>query len=349
MEALAILLKNEFTVADNEKQSACNGFRCFEPHQDLPSTVRVCCTLHTNKLASKRNAIKGVSPSHVATMKMTSRCKFIDEALSWVAKHQCANSKLLAVLLAIAEAIKSIIDGSALHSHDEFGCLYFLVHGSQDKLRTIYQKWRNPMVALQCRMAASVAESVAQFITKLDVGLPRLATHWASLESHHRANWETLYRNERFISGVNNALEDLYREFKSSESRMESQNTTILRELNEIFAPLWPGFAPVVILFGSRRYSLGTPTSDMDLCLALYRDDKRIPILSNREKNREVNPQLPAKGAWTSSEVLRTVCKALRKSRSFNVAEFVIGARVPIIKFKHLQSGIDVSEALSSF
>lgn len=143
------------------------------------------------------------------------------------------------------------------------------------------------------------------------------------------------------------------------------QNREIIHDLYYTLSSAFEeiGYRVVCTTFGSRISELADLTSDLDIALSLYRidspeimdlpvdrlniQDRATVLIDSKKKVSETFLKTIRMPCITTTTVLKLIRKQVQRSGKFTMREYVVGARIPIIKLMHRRTRVEVSLNLS--
>lgn len=128
--------------------------------------------------------------------------------------------------------------------------------------------------------------------------------------------------------------------YMSLTPREEEASQRVISDVNSV-ARKEPGLTPLTLL-GSRRTGLATPISDFDFTLKLPVSLPKTWILPRTDTGTSETRSSGHAIKRKAVNALRKVDRHFRSSNRFSNTDFVRYARVPIIRTKHIATGLDV-------
>ena len=120
----------------------------------------------------------------------------------------------------------------------------------------------------------------------------------------------------------------------------EAASRLVISDVNSV-AQREPEITPLTLL-GSRSNGLATPISDFDFTFTLPSSLPGGWILPTSEGDESQAHSLNYRFKLNAAKALRKVDRHFRSSPKFRYTDFVRHARVPIIRYKHIATGLDV-------
>lgn len=147
------------------------------------------------------------------------------------------------------------------------------------------------------------------------------------------------------LSQLNLSLDSLHARQLEINATISIQNDRILSDLRQVLNRIWKkaGIIPHIHPFGSRISALGDVGSDLDVCLTFSEDHgDRLAVVPVFMDNRSKGT-IPHYRCMMTTSVLKDIRRELRGSRHFQFMDIIFWSRVPIITFKHVVTGVEVS------
>lgn len=339
---LVAAILSDITKQQNPSYSDVCTFRADEANH---GTTCCCTALHmvskslAKMLPRAANAVKNsnavLPPAFVDLLR---------HALVWCKMHKCLNIKVLQILSsmaqAIAETVKAPVDSLS------YGRLYFLMNDTLKGIQSTFAEVKSTVLDKLSTVHADDSVTLQAVIVQTEELLAQCALLWEARESNLRNDLQALSFNNEACDRLNSTLDQLHADHMLLEVEVAKQNTRILADVQNMLQHVWRGnILPVINPFGSRVSILGGLDSDLDICLALYErmaDGSRrlIPVVIDSKKNKD--KLRDRQHMWRTSSILMDIRKALYRSRVFKLVEMVAWSRVPIIKFVHLPTGVEI-------
>jgi hypothetical protein len=262
-------------------------------------------------------------------------CELFYNFLRSICENQTFNRLLSSLALELTKCWQCLIRNHKIDHYDSYAALSYSIRKLPEAISLI--------------PASAISSDSRQ---NLRLAVQTTIEEWKKKETH----CFTFFKTSCLSSSVNPSLSPLndiidvhYNRLLQAQPKFIEQSSRIMCDLELI---LTDGFAqdgviPKLTLFGSRISGLSTAESDLDVSLQFLdaRTNQPVKILIDRLRSRrstKVNEDVIGVGVWRSSEILRYLRKLFQSSREFQCDSLILAARVPIIKLKHLSTGVEV-------
>lgn len=266
----------------------------------------------------------------------------IQDVISLCQAHTCLNAEVVRVVSLLSHIALRLAENNALDDYENYGRMYFFFHETMDGLENLVGRLTSKFIS-----AGNRSDTMTE-LTEVSTRLQQSVLVWRSKERDIQRSVLTWLRREPIdVDPFNSQLSNIISSYRSGFQKASEQNALILRDLQSLFRRMYGArrLEVKVQLFGSRVSSLGGSDSDLDICISFYctkpdRSISWVPVIVN---NKSFKNAKYVDGALYTKDILYALSRELGKRRSeYNVLEVIPWSRIPIIRFVHLNTGVEI-------
>ncbi|RYH28914.1 hypothetical protein EON65_10400 [archaeon] len=342
IESLAQTLLDRVEAAP--KNAKKKPVSCCPGHTKL---APICDTLHVMKQARLLKAL--TRRSHVLIRRSKDvgldgvLSDMIQDVISLCQAHTCLNTDVVRILSYLSHIILRLAERDSLADYENYGRMYFFFKKTFASLEALAASFSSKFSSAGSQSV--IVTELAEISTRLRQSL--LA--WRSNEhSIFCSVFDWLRRLEQLeVPPFNQHLSNIISSYRAGFQKANAQNALILSDLQSLFRRMYGArrLEVKVQLFGSRVSSLGGSDSDLDISISFYcikpdRSISWIPVIVNNKKYRQNKTN---EGTLHTKDILYALNRELgKRTNEYRVLEVIPWSRIPIIRFVHLSTGVEI-------
>lgn len=305
---------------------------------------RYCSYLHTpsNTVRKTITAVENSSKRDV-DIRTINLLENFSSVLKFLCIVKCPNRPAVEIVEEVAIQLYNIIVELSLTNYKCYAAVYYTLRTLPSEMLSFIAVQQSAWLSLEEGAGDIVRQDMIDRLKNASALTTAIETQYSAKERAYFEYSLVSYSDDAHRT-LNYQLQDHYASVVRAVNDAGRQNVWILDELRKQLQTIFTDYTVELTAFGSRISHLGGLESDLDVSLSFYRVEAATNARRYRRiciDNRGVPPGTPASHLRTS-RILNSM-RGIGRMGKFTVHEVITRARIPIVKLKHIATGVEVS------